>query len=68
MCVAQDEFQLVNPTTQIALTSFCVDQCNSSISKIWNILSGSMNSTTQTIEWTPFDNITQYKNIWFFGE
>jgi hypothetical protein len=71
MCVADDEFQLINPTTQIALTSFCVDNCNNSSSKLlikWNIFYGLMNLTNQIVEWTPYNNMSEHTNIWFFGE
>ena len=71
MRVPDEEFQLLNPTTQIALTSFCIDPCNSTFSKIiikWNIFYGLMNSTSQIVEWTPFNNISEYIDSWFFGQ
>lgn len=61
---------MINPTNQLELTSFCVLNCNYSLSNIvsrWKIYFGSMNSTTNLIQWILFENLTFYQNIWIFG-
>ncbi|CAF4165711.1 unnamed protein product, partial [Adineta steineri] len=52
-CVPNLEYQFVNPTTQVALFILCVGTYNST----------SSNST----QWTLFNNTILYENIWFFG-
>ncbi|UJR10866.1 hypothetical protein I4U23_015053 [Adineta vaga] len=70
MCISIGGYQMVNPTTQIGLTSFCIDNCNnftSSISIEWNIYYGTINQTNNTVQWIKFQNKTQYINTLFFG-
>jgi hypothetical protein len=67
MCIPNLEFQLVNPTTQVALFSVCLGNCSSLINITWNTYQGS-NATLSTIQWTLFNQINQYQNIWFFGK
>jgi hypothetical protein len=69
MCVPDGEFQLLNPTTQLALFSFCNDHnCSTPPRTItWNIYHGSVNATNNITSWTPFNNTQLYENIWFFG-
>ena len=56
MCPSYNEFQMINPTTQIALTSFCINNCNYSLLKPlieWNIYyDRSMNLSTNIVQWT----------------
>ena len=67
MCVADAEFQRLNPTTQMAFSSVCIDTC-SAVSRIsWNIYEGVMNFTSNTVQWTHYDQMNLYENIWFFG-
>ena len=63
MCVSAQEFQKVNPTTQIALFSSCVNQCSTAKSISWNIYHGKINSSA----WILFNQIDQYENSWFYG-
>jgi hypothetical protein len=66
MCVPNLEFQLLNPTTQVALFSICIGNCTIIQNITWNIYQGSMNSSSNFTQWTLFNQIT-YQNIWFFG-
>ncbi|CAF1644087.1 unnamed protein product [Adineta ricciae] len=68
MCIPNLEFQLLNPTTQVALTSFCTGICDDLQSITWNIYEGSTNSSTNsTVIWKLFPSSISYENIWFFG-
>ena len=66
MCIPNLEFQLVNPTTQVALFSECRGSCSSLMNITWNVYQG-LNGSLSTMQWTPFSQITQHENIWFFG-
>jgi hypothetical protein len=68
MCVPNLEFQLVNPTTQVALFSVCVGNCTTLQNIIWNIYQGTANSSSNFTEWTLFNQTNSYINIWFFGK
>ncbi|CAF1460939.1 unnamed protein product [Adineta steineri] len=68
MCVPNLEFQLLNPTTQVALFTLCIGTCTNLESIKWNIYQGSDNSTSSnSTQWTLFNNTILYENIWFFG-
>ncbi|CAF0785258.1 unnamed protein product [Adineta steineri] len=68
MCVPNLEFQLLNPTTQVALFTICIGTCTNLQSIKWNIYQGSDNSTASNYtQWTLFNNTILYENIWFFG-
>ncbi|CAF1320727.1 unnamed protein product [Adineta steineri] len=68
MCVPNLEFQLLNPTTQVALFTLCIGTCTNLESIKWNIYQGSDNSTSSnSTQWTLFNNTVLYENIWFFG-
>ena len=66
MCIPNLEFQLVNPTTQVALFSKCLGSCSSLQNITWNIYQALNGSSTPT-RWTLFNQIAQHENIWFFG-
>ncbi|CAF4152782.1 unnamed protein product, partial [Adineta steineri] len=67
MCVPNLEFQLLNPTTQVALFTVCIGTCTNLQSIKWNIYQGSDNSTSSnSTQWTLFNNTILYENIWFF--
>jgi hypothetical protein len=63
MCIQKSEFQLINPTTQVALFSVCNGNCTNIQNIKWNIYQGSMNFT----KWTLFNKMNLYENLWFFG-
>ncbi|CAF0785734.1 unnamed protein product [Adineta steineri] len=68
MCVPNLEFQLLNPTTQVALFTICIGTCTNLQSIKWNIYQGSHNSTSSNYtQWTLFNQTSSYENIWFFG-
>ena len=66
MCVPNSEFQLVNPTTQVALFSICLGSCSSIRNITWKIYQGD-NTTSSTVQWTFFNRSSHYQNIWLFG-
>ena len=68
MCKPTMEYQSVNPTTQVALFSVCNGDCSSLLSIKWNIYEGSLNSSSNIVQWTQFNSTTSKQNIWFFGE
>ena len=59
MCSPNLEYQLVNPTTQVALFSLCIGTCSLIQNIIWNVYSGQINSS----QW----NLFNQTNNWFFG-
>ena len=69
MCVPDGEFQRLNPTTQLALFSFCNDQpdCTTPRTITWNIYHGSVNTTNNITSWTPLNNTQLKENVWLFG-
>ncbi|CAF1362531.1 unnamed protein product [Adineta ricciae] len=67
LCASNLEFQLINPTTQVALFSICIGNCTTLENIMWNIYSGIRNSSSNMITWTLFNQTTMYEDIWFFG-
>jgi hypothetical protein len=71
MCITQNEYEILNPTAQVALTSFCIVNCYSSSSNLsiqWNIYYGLVNLTNNFLQWTILENTTEYINEWIFGK
>jgi hypothetical protein len=68
MCIPNIEYQHVNPTTQVALFSVCVGNCTAVQNITWNIYQGSMNASSTMTEWTIFNKMNLYRDIWFFGK
>ncbi|CAF0859705.1 unnamed protein product [Rotaria sordida] len=67
MCIPNLEFQLVNPSTQVALYAICVGICINIENIRWNVYQGSINSSTNRTQWILFNQMISYENIWFFG-
>ncbi|CAF3807836.1 unnamed protein product [Rotaria sp. Silwood1] len=67
MCVPNLEFQLVNPSTQVALFAICVGICTNIKNIRWNVYQGSANSSANITLWLLFNQMISYENIWFFG-
>ncbi|CAF1599303.1 unnamed protein product, partial [Adineta ricciae] len=69
MCEANLEFQLVNPTTQVALFSVCAGNYSTVQNITWSVYfsSNTMNSSSNFTQWSLFNQTTTYDNIWFFG-
>ena len=67
LCVPNLEFQLVNPTTQVALFSVCNGNCTALQNITWNIYHGAINASSNFTQWTLFKQTTSRQNIWFFG-
>lgn len=61
------EYQHVNPTTQVALFSVCSGVCQPINYITWTVYSGVMNSSSNIVQWTPFNQMSHYRDIWFFG-
>lgn len=55
MCSVNLEVQLVNPSTQVALFSLCIDECSKPTSITWNIYQGSLDVSTNIVKWSPFN-------------
>jgi hypothetical protein len=68
MCVPNLEFQLVNPTTQVALFSICTGNCTTLQTIKWNIYHGIINSSLNVTKWNLLNQMNSYENIWFFGK
>ncbi|CAF1557461.1 unnamed protein product, partial [Adineta steineri] len=66
MCVPNIEFQLLNPTTQVALYSICIGNCSSLINITWNIYQG-FNASLSTVQWISLNQSIQYENNWLYG-
>ncbi|CAF1341570.1 unnamed protein product [Adineta ricciae] len=67
MCAPNLEFQLINPTTQVALFSLCVDNCQTSVNITWNIYYSPANRSSNLISWIRWNETNAYENIWLFG-
>ena len=70
LCAPDREYQIVNPTTQVALFSACMPLCPSIINVTWTVYQGTLNSSSPSsvVQWTPFPSMSQFANSWFFGE
>lgn len=64
LCESNRQFQRVNPTSQVALTSTCLANCPTPRHIVWNVYHRTQNSTANHTEWTLFNNESQ----WFFGK
>ncbi len=68
MCIPNMEYQYISPTTQVALFSACLNNCTTVENITWNIYHGSINSSSNITQWTLFNQMNSYRNIWFFGK
>ena len=34
----------------------------------WTVYQGTLNVTSNTTQWTPYAPMSQYEDVWFFGE
>lgn len=67
LCLPNEQFQLINPTSQVALFSVCVGNCSLLENIQWNIYQGFTHPSLLTIQWQLFNQTNQYDNRWFFG-
>jgi hypothetical protein len=67
LCDAAQEFQRINPTTQVALSASCIGICDNQSIIQWNVYYGVFNLTSNVIQWLPFNQMMTYDQIWFFG-
>jgi hypothetical protein len=61
MCHHKSDYQLINPTAQIALSSSCLKNCSSIENIQWKVYRGSFNAT----QWTQ-TNVNDSR--WFYGK
>ncbi|CAF1683607.1 unnamed protein product, partial [Adineta ricciae] len=64
ICSREVEFQLVNPTTQVALFSVCNGNCMTLQQITWNVYYGERNSSSNVTQWILFNETS----VWFFGQ
>ncbi|CAF1468493.1 unnamed protein product [Adineta ricciae] len=67
LCQPNVEYQFINPTTQMALFSECLQNCTLIENITWNVYYGRKNSSSNFTEWILFNETAFYQNIWFFG-
>ena len=67
MCIPNQEYQLINPTTQVALYGQCYGDCSNIEQIQWNIYSGKMNPLTNFTDWILFNQTQLNDQPWFFG-
>ena len=67
LCAPNLEYQSVNPTTQVALFAQCLPDCVSMINVTWHVYQGTMNSTSNSVQWARFTEQSAYEDRWFFG-
>ena len=65
MCSPYQEYQLINPTTQVALFSTCFSECQPEPQISWTIYQGWRNGSLNITEWRPV-NISSILSI--FGK
>lgn len=68
MCNPNLEFQLVNPTTQVALFALCIGNCENLLDIRWNIYQGLFNPNLNLTQWILFNQTTNFENIDIFGK
>ena len=62
------EFQLVNPTTQVALFGVCIGNCTTLQSIRWEIFYGEMKPSTNLTSWILYNQTNGNNSNWFFGK
>ncbi|UJR16871.1 hypothetical protein I4U23_003769 [Adineta vaga] len=67
MCIPNLEFQLVNPTTQVALFSVCTGDCSTLQNITWNVYYSTNDSSANVITWIFSNQTITHQDIWFFG-
>lgn len=55
MCIADVEYQSINPTTQVALFSYCIDNCLGNYDISWYIYQGTKDLLTNITQWVLFN-------------
>jgi len=68
MCSANLEYQYINPSTQVALFSDCVNKCGLILNIHWNIYKGFNDSSTNIVNWTRFNHLNSSQNLHFYGK
>lgn len=68
MCAPGQEFQAINPSTQVALFSECMGACESLESVSWVVYHGMNDSTTGEMRWDPLKHPKPPQTLPFFGE
>ncbi|CAF1108215.1 unnamed protein product [Adineta ricciae] len=67
MCEPNLEFQLVNPTTQVALFSVCAGDDSAIQNITWSVYYSATNSSANFTQWVLFNQTTSYRDKYLFG-
>lgn len=67
MCSPNQEYQYINPSTQVALHSDCVGGCPSLRRIEWRVYQGDNDTLTNTIKWKPFVKQNSSNSSYFYG-
>jgi hypothetical protein len=67
LCSPNLEYQLVNPTTQVALFSFCSGSCQALRNITWHVYEGAGSPSLNVTQWLPYPHMHVYDGRWFFG-
>ena len=72
MCRSADEYQRINPTSQVSLFSSCQEQCSGLMGVEWNMYQGHplhllANQTSASVQWQLLNQTDAFDQIWFFG-
>lgn len=68
MCSPNQEFQFVNPSSQVALYSVSTEVCVAPCKITWNTYRGSAHINTGQIEWTSFNDTDLVSGVDIFGK
>ena len=68
LCIPNMEYQLINPTTQVALYGLCYGNCTNLQKIQWNIYSGQINPLTNLTSWILYNQTYPIGNNYFFGK
>jgi hypothetical protein len=68
MCIPKEEYQYLNPTTQVALYSCCTEHCQTTDNITWNLYQGSRNTSLNRTEWTLMNTTLSDRDVPLFGK
>lgn len=68
MCAFDQEYQFINPSTQVALYSVSDEPCLPPCSIEWTTYAGTVHSITQEVIWNVHSAMSSAGKIHFYGE